>query len=132
NKWCSANEAARSERAKYLYRYLHDLVAQTIVVEKRYVDGDYLEDFASYYVRCFKPYERQCKRLHFFSLSITAAQFEQFVLGRLANKDRKAIEDAYLGFCVARPLPNAIVGRTILATYPRHASSERTRSYPVV
>ena len=132
NRWCSANEAARSDRANYLYGYLHDLEAKTIVVEKRYVDGDYLEDFASYYVRCFKPYGRQCKRLHCFSIPISSEQFEQFVLGRLGKEDRTAIENAYLGFCVARPLPVAIIGRTILRTYPLKAPDGRGRFYTVV
>ena len=39
----------------------------TIVVEWRYTDRDFLEDYASYYVRCFdQKYDARCVRLHFF------------------------------------------------------------------
>ncbi len=42
NKHCDPNEVAEHTRANYLYRYLHDISAKTIVVEDTYTDGDYL------------------------------------------------------------------------------------------
>lgn len=44
----------------FFEEYFATLKAATIVVENEYVDHDYLEDFAAYYVRCFPPYERFC------------------------------------------------------------------------
>jgi len=48
----------------YLTHYLKD--CKTILVEKEYVDRDYILDFSNFYVRCFEDYSRKCKRLHFF------------------------------------------------------------------
>jgi hypothetical protein len=132
NCWCPPDDAARSDQVQYLYGYLHDMGAQTIVVENPYIDGDYLEDFASYYVRCFRAYEKECKRLHFFSEKIPDKEFQAFILGRIGKRKLQLIKRSYLGFCVARPLPVALVGRTILATYPSTAPDGRTRHYTVV
>jgi len=117
NPYCSSNEVARQDRAIYLCGYLTDLHAKTMVVEKNYIDGDFLEDFASYYVRCFKDYDRRCIRLHFFAHGIEEAAFHDLIL---APKPEllKGLHDNYLGFVVVRPLPTAIVGRTVLKTYP--------------
>jgi len=49
----------------YLDEYFRHGGVKTIVVERGYVDRDYLEDYAAYYVRCFEPYDRYCSRLHF-------------------------------------------------------------------
>ena len=54
-------------QSRYYEHYFANLNAQTIVVEAPYIDHDYLDDFAAYYVRCFHPYERTCTRLHFFT-----------------------------------------------------------------
>jgi hypothetical protein len=113
---CSIDEVRQRESVDYLFRYLTDLGAKSIVVEDGYTDGDYLEDFASYYVRCFEQYERRCKRLHFSATEITLEQFERLILSTSID-ERKAFAASYLGFVVARPLPNAIVGRTMLRTY---------------
>ena len=60
-------------QATYLAAYLTDLSARTIVIEDPYTDGDYLDDFASFYVKCYQDYPRRCKRLHFFSAPYTEA-----------------------------------------------------------
>lgn len=115
---CSLAEVKTNKIAAYLHRYLKDIGAQTIVIEHGYTDGDYLEDFASYYVRCFQGYDRKCKRLHFFAYGFNGDQFEQLVVRQLDETIAATVCDAYLGFVVARPLPNAIIGRTAVATYP--------------
>lgn len=56
--------------------------AKTIVVEQEYVDRDFLEDYSSYYVRCFADYRRICSRLHFFDFAFTQRQFTNAVSGR--------------------------------------------------
>lgn len=129
NQWCTADEVAEQDRANYLYRYLADIDAKSIVVENDYTDGDYLEDFASFYVRSFRNYERRCKRLHFFSTDVTSADLRAFVGVALSETDDARIVESYLGFVVARPLPSAIVGRTLLKTYP---SDGGRRHYEVV
>lgn len=117
NELCPTSEVAHQKRAVYLLGYLRDIGAQTIVVERNYTDRDYLDDYAAYYVRCFREYQRRCKRLHFFSIALSSERFLQMVRGELSPDEEKEICDAYLGFVVARPLPDAIVGRTILKAY---------------
>lgn len=118
NPHCTPEEVADQDRAKYLHRYLSDIGAKAIVVEYNYTDGDYLEDFASYYVRCHAAYERCCKRLHFFAHELTDAKLRALITQTLPASEIETIRESYLGFVVARPLPIAIVGRTILKTYP--------------
>ncbi len=118
NKYCQPDEVASQYQAGYLCRYLAAIEAKTIVREFGYIDGDYLEDFASYYVRCYEPYDRYCKRLHFFSEVISDELLRDLIQDRLEPKQAEKIRTSYLGFVVARPLPSAIVGRTVLKTYP--------------
>ncbi len=122
-------EVANQDRATYLLEYLREIGVGTIVVEYDYTDGDYLEDFASYYVKCFHPYERRCKRVHFFSRKFDEPAFHELVVKRTDAKDISALNEDYCGFVVARPLPNAVVGRTILRTYP---SDNGRRNYKAV
>jgi hypothetical protein len=118
NHLVSPAEIAAHSRAQYLSRYLDFLKARTIVVENDYTDGDYLDDFASYYVKCFRPYNRRCKRLHFFDRVFDRPEFLQLVRGELLSWYALEFKGAYLGFVIARPLPEAIIGRTLLKTYP--------------
>lgn len=97
----------------YFEGYFKDLGAKTILVERNYIDRDYLEDFASYYVRCFKDYPHVCSRLHFFDIAFSRADFEKILTGA----DSRDLSKSYLGFVVVKPLPETIVGRTCLRTY---------------
>lgn len=127
NCYCQSEQVARQARAIYLSNYLSALEAKSIVVENRYIDGDYLEDFSSYYVRCFQDYNRRCKRLHFFYIDFDEKKLRKYIIEGTVE-ELKALNDHYLGFVVVRPLPDAIIGRTILKTYP--SDSDR-RNYTV-
>ena len=98
----------------YLEGYFQDLNTKTIVLEKDYIDKDYLEDFAAYYVRSFNPYKRTCIRIHFFSKVFNANQFNPI----LTNTSDIDLSNDYVGFIVIKPLPQTILGRTCLRTYP--------------
>ncbi|WP_437326231.1 hypothetical protein [Sorangium sp. So ce381] len=102
--------------AVYFEEYFNQLQARTIVVEDGYVDHDFLEDFAAYYVRCFQPYSRYCRRLHFFTVDIEPAEFRELLRGDLQKCP--SLQQGYLGFIVVRPIPQRVIGRTCLATYP--------------
>ncbi len=107
--------------------------AQTIVVENNYIDHDYLEDYAGYYVRCYEEYERWCKRLHFFDIYFSPEEFESILKRAPGAPSNKELAQAYLGFVVVKPLPQTIIGRTCLKTYPEGERRKYpiTRSYPV-
>jgi len=91
---------------------LVDLGAQTIVCERDYIDGGYLDDFTKYYVTCHEDYPKRCMRLHFFGNKFTYDMFESEIV-----KDVKpTILGRYLGYIVIKPIPMTFIGRTCLAT----------------
>ncbi len=128
---CGPAQVKGNKRVAYLDRYLRDIVATTLVVEDDYIDGDFLDDFASYYVKCFSHYESRCKRLHFFAESFTEDELRDLIRGTLNADRHKIIAASYRGFVVARPLPQAILGRTVLATYSEDKPGGK-RIYPCV
>ncbi len=101
----------------YFRNYFKDLSAHTIVIEKQYIDHDFLEDFAGYYVKCFKSYERSCARLHFFNFKFTKTDLKNLLSGKDSSIDKKKMNSGYLGFVVVKPLPVTVIGRTCLKTY---------------
>lgn len=117
----------------YFEDYFKVLGAKSIVVENCYIDRDFLEDYAGYYVRCFRDYRRKCTRLHFFRSDFTLADFEQLIGSKLADPQLSSFQKDYLGFVVVKPLPQTIVGRTCLVTYPEanHRFYPITRRYDV-
>lgn len=119
NGFLPASEIRSKRRALYLYNYLTRLGARMIIVEPAYIDAGYLDDYAAYYVKCFKTYDRHCKRIHFFSEEISSDDFLHIVDGKVSDDELQKFTDSYLGFVVARPLPDAIIGRTVLQTYER-------------
>ena len=116
----------------YFQEYFAEIGAKTIVVENGYVDRDYLEDFAAYYVRCFQRYERHCARLHFFDSAFTEQNFTDLLSGAAGPLAPDGLQQAYLGFVVVKPLPQTVVGRTCLKTYPNAGRRQFpiTRPYP--
>lgn len=131
NEYLTEIEVGAKPTSAYLYRYLTDIHAATIVVEREYTDGDFLDDFSVYYSRCFHNYARRCSRLHFFDAAIARDQILAAACGAdPAQLER--IQKSYLGFIVARPLPQAIIGRTVLKTYPEDGGRRNytaTRKY---
>lgn len=102
--------------SEYLAGYLDELGVKTMLAEYNYIDGDFLDDFASYYVRCFQPYDRFCTRLHFFNQPFTRERMTA-ILGGLDKGGVAELQSAYRGFVVVRPLPQAVIGRTVLHQY---------------
>lgn len=102
----------------YFEEYFCELQAKTIVVERDYIDKDYLEDYAAYYDRCFRDYRRRTTRLHFFDVGFDKSEFEGCINMQAGLVDDLALDVGYLGFVVVKPLPRSIIGRTCLRTYP--------------
>ncbi len=124
---CSPDDIKSNARASYLAAYLTFLGAKTIVAEYDYVDADYLDDYASYYAKSFEHINRHCTRIHFFTSTFSKRSFHKAVVGGV--RSTKLLRDSYLGFIVARPLPTATIGRTVLRTYPPDGSR---RNYSAV
>ena len=107
--------------------YLETLGVKTIVIEKEYIDKDFLNDYANYYVKCFKLYERFCTRLHFFSCELTENSFNSILTnyGEL-NNNLCHLQENYLGYIVVKNLPQSIIGKTCLKCYPK----DNCRNFP--
>ena len=116
NSRVEADEIADLRPSKYLAGYLEDIGVITMLAEYDYVDGDFLDDFASYYVRCFQPYKRFCTRLHFFNQPFDAGRVEGILTGAEPGGVAE-LESSYRGFVVVRPLPQAVIGRTVVHQY---------------
>lgn len=114
------SEVAVRAKRHYIYfeEYFQALGAATIVVEQNYTDRDYLEDYAAYYDRCFQDYPRRTQRLHFFKVAFDSEKFEEILVDPSGGAGEYDLRAAYLGFVVVKPLPQTIVGRTCLTTYP--------------
>jgi len=117
NEHASDREISTRGIVKYLCGYLNDLKCLSLVIEPDYTDRDFLDDFAEYYVRCYPPYKRHCKRIHFFKTQISRKLFLRAIRAEPGSEKEKYLTENYLGFAVARPLPQAIIGRTVLKTY---------------
>jgi hypothetical protein len=120
----------------FFTNYFEKVNARTILIEYDYIDRDFLEDFAEYYVLCFNGYQRNCLRLHFFDFDFDDIAFKNFL--ELSNPDegKKFLDNlylSYLGFIVVKPLPKAIIGRTCLKIPGVSGRQDFfvTRRYPV-
>lgn len=103
---------------QFLSNYLEKIETKIFIVEDVYVDKDFLEDHSLYYARCFKNYNRLCKRIHFFSNNYTEAELREIFFGTDVHEDVvHKFQESYLGFSVIKPLPRTIIGRTCLKTY---------------
>lgn len=102
----------------YFEEYFRALDTRTIVIERDYVDHDYLEDFAAYYVRCFQEYKRKTVRLHFFSQAFAEVEFKGLLTDKASPLSVDKLQSEYLGFVIVKPLPGATIGRSCLKTYP--------------
>lgn len=123
----SEREISNKLHLIYFEEYFSKLDAKTIVVETDYVDRDFLEDFAAYYVRCFYNYDRTCTRLHFFNHSFDGPSLDAYLENDREHLEYEDLRNSYLGFIVVKPLPFTIIGRTCLKTYD---SNGNRRFYP--
>lgn len=115
NQYISALKLGGDKRVKNLIKHLISLGVEWMLIESDYTDRDYLHDHASYYVLCHAEYPRHCKRIHFFANAENTPRHERDFRGLiLSGKQVDASQLGYKGFVVARPLPFAVIGRTVL------------------
>lgn len=121
----SAEFVSEKLHRQYFQGYFSYIGARTIVVEHDYIDRDYLEDYAAYYVRCFAPYDKKCVRLHFFGSEFTTEALTTCLSSPKPALTSEQLQNHYLGFIVIKPLPQTFIGRTCLAIYDRSGSGGR-------
>lgn len=102
------------DQVKYIYNYLNSLGAVTILLEPRYTDRDFLEDYSRYYVKRFQNDGQVCGRLHFFSCPVDHNSLDNLMLGSDSSLTREHLQEHYLGFVVIKPLSKTFIGKTCL------------------
>ncbi|NVB43021.1 hypothetical protein G6O69_34685 [Pseudenhygromyxa sp. WMMC2535] len=122
-------EAGEVDQVRYLSAYLQaeDSRARTLILEKPYVDRHFMEEFRGYYAASLRAPPAHTARVHVFSESISREKLEGWLESEergVREKAREKLQGCYLGFIVIRPLPDAPIGRTILAPY-RSCESRR-------
>lgn len=113
----------------YLRKYFSEekgIGAKTLVIENDYISKAYITDYSNYYATCFQHYERKCKRVHFFGNEFSSEIFEKELLD---NESKVLNDEHYLGYIVVKPLPDSILGPTLLKTYLKRKDKQR-RYYP--
>jgi len=113
----------------YLFRDPDGLQAQTIIEEKDYLSLSYQGDHSNYFTQCYKPYQKLCKRIHFFGEAFDKDDF----LDMLAEDGHMKRWNSYLGYIVIKPLTRGIFGATLLKPYAQRNNRFYTavRKYPV-
>lgn len=111
---------------------------QSILIERHYIDRDYMEDHSVFYSRNLYPYGNWCQRVHFFRLDHKQLKRELNAIINIGitqgeNEYRQACrrfsEDYYLGFSVIKPLMGSPVGRTVLRQYGEDAGNGLYRHF---
>ncbi len=117
----------------YIFRYLADLKARSVLLEFEYVDKDYLEDYSRFYVKRFSSLGHKCARLHFFACDLDHRSIDELLSGNTGGG--LDLQSCYLGFMVVKPLPKTFIGKTCLSQYVGlNAATDRralTRRYDV-
>jgi hypothetical protein len=129
-----------STQINYFGYYLRQLGCKTVLIEGHYIDRDFIDDLALFYSRSLRGYPNYCQRLHFFGEDIDEERWRALITdanhGKYAESSQ-FLQRAYLGFCVIRPLPGSLIGRTVLQTFPpaspegHHRDFGATRAYRV-
>jgi hypothetical protein len=125
------------QQLEYIFNYLNVLGATSVLLEPGYVDKDFLEDFSRYYVKRFNNDGHLCGRLHFFSCHLDHRRINGMLTNSSGGLTPEALQDAYLGFMVVKPLPKTFIGKTCLrvASEPVHSLIKRkerlTKRYAV-
>ena len=87
-------------------------------MESPYVSKSFLNDYSNYYSLCFEPYEKYTKRIHFFQSEFSTRTFTAAILNPSGSAHKKIFSELnYLGHVVAKPLPEAVIGPTLLRTF---------------
>lgn len=119
------HEVSKTNHLDYFTNYLRyydnevGFEAQTIVVEKKYMSLSFLKDYSTYYSSGYHERSKYCRRIHFFQNKFSEQEFENFLISghELKDNDENKLSNFYLGHIVTKPLPNALIGATLIRCY---------------
>jgi len=128
----------------YIERYLRKAKRPclSVIIERYYIDRDFIHDFSAFYSTSLYAYPNWCQRIHFFSIDKNQARQELKKLSQLgANAGitdsggafqkacKEFSEKFYMGFSVIKPLLGSPVGRTVLRHYDSEAGKGLLRKF---
>ena len=96
----------QKKQIKYLINYLDYFIKNNaengiaFIYENDYIDKHYIEDYASYYVRCFENYKKTCSRIHFFKKNLKELDLKSEFQNSLNNKNSFITNENYLGYII--------------------------------
>jgi hypothetical protein len=93
----------------------------SIVIERRYIDADWRSEHSRFYGGTFRRYPSVCHRLHFFAADVPKDL-----------DDLTALQGAYRGYAIMRPLPFSPVGRTMIQPPAELAAARKAEGREVV
>lgn len=112
---CIDEQALFNEHFEYLNEYLNKINVKSYVIEPKYIDRDYIEDYTRYYAKCFKNYYKSCSRILFFKKQFSRETIENEIV-RCKKNIIKSLQNNFVGFIVVRPLPKTFLGKVCLKT----------------
>ncbi len=113
----------------------------SVVVERYYIDRDFMDDYSVFYSSNFYPYPNWCQRIHFFSLDKNQVRKRIRELTRIGAATelsdnlefkqacQKFSREAYMGFSVIKPLQGSPVGRTVIRHYDEDTGKGLLRKF---
>lgn len=87
--------------------------AQSCLIEGLYIDRDFSAAFSAFYSTLFRPYQKYCRRLHFFQADL--GELRQSADPAKVAELLESHRSVYLGYFVLRPLSHAPLSNAKLA-----------------
>jgi len=119
----------QKKQITYLDNYLSKVSQhkKVFIYENDYIDKHYLEDYSSYYVKCFHSYKKTCSRIHFFELVDSDIDYKEEFRKALNGEASIINPQCYLGHIVIRPIPQTFLAKVCLRSY--YPEKERLKNY---
>lgn len=144
----------------YLNHFLENKEAViSVVCEHSYIDKGFIDDYVSFYSRCYNNYGKVCSRIHFFLHEFQCTKNDEYKNANpnekekikkhekeekcissdeslqnalLGKKDKTVIsQENYLGFLVIRPIPITFIAKLCLKPYKEDIHNLLDREYKV-
>ena len=103
------------------------------LVEEPYMDSTFWDDHCNFYNASFSKYPIHCRRFHFFSGDEKKADdLIRLLENGGTTNDLKNLDLEYLGYCIFRPTPSFVVGRTAILFDTRDGRTLNKMGVPVI
>lgn len=104
--------------------------AVAVIVETPYFDRDFSAAYSAFYASLFRPMQKHCRRVHFFSCDLSDLAASESPDQQVEVLERAA--DYYLGNIVLRPLGHAPISNAhlsfkALTHHPKHEIGVRSK-----